>query len=50
MLFIKSLPETTTGKDIFNEVMQYINNKNIPLTNLIYIASDGSAAMTGKLK
>ena len=30
--------------------MQYFNNKNIPLTNLINIASDGAAAMTGKVK
>ena len=29
MLFIKSLPETTTGEDILNEVMQYFNNKTI---------------------
>ena len=50
MLFIKSLPETTTGKDIFIEVMQYFNNKSIPLISLIYIASDGAAAMTGKVK
>ncbi|CAI9726108.1 Hypothetical predicted protein [Octopus vulgaris] len=48
MLFIKSLSETTTGEDIFKEVMQYFNDKNIPLTNLINIASDGAAAMTGK--
>ncbi|XP_029638882.1 SCAN domain-containing protein 3-like [Octopus sinensis] len=50
MLFIKSLSETTIGEDIFNEVMQYFNDKNIPLTNLINIASDGAAAMTGKVK
>ena len=50
MLFIKSFPETTTEEDIFNEVMQYFNYKNIPLTNLINIASDGAAAMTGKVK
>ena len=50
MLFIKSLPETTTGKDTFNEIMQYFNNKNIPLTNLINIASNGVAAMAGKVK
>ena len=30
--------------------MQYFNNKNIPLTNLINIAPDGAAAMTGKDK
>ena len=50
MLFIKSLHETTTGEDIINVVMQYFNNNNIPLNNLINIASDGAAAMTGKVK
>ena len=50
MLFIKSLPETTCGEDIFNHVMQYCNDKDIPLANLIYIASDGAAAMTGRVK
>ena len=50
MLFIKSLLETTTGEDIFKEVMQNLNNKNIPLTNLINIASDGAAAMNGIVK
>ncbi|CAI9721713.1 domain-containing 3-like [Octopus vulgaris] len=50
MIFIKSLSETTNGDDIFNEAMQYFNDKNIPLTNLINIASDGAAAITGKVK
>ena len=50
MLFIKSLPETIRGEDIFNHVMQYCNDKGIPLANLIYIASDGAAAMTGRVK
>ena len=35
MLFIKGLPETTRGEDIFHHIMQYCNNKGIPLTNLI---------------
>ena len=42
MLFIKSLPETTFGADIFDHIMQYFNDKGILLTNLIYIASDGA--------
>ncbi|CAI9736936.1 Hypothetical predicted protein [Octopus vulgaris] len=50
MLFIKSFFETTNGEDIFNEVMQYFNDKNIPSTNLINTASYGAAAMTGKVK
>ena len=50
MLFIKCLPEATTAGDIFNEIMQYFNNENIPITNWINIASDGVAAITGKVK
>ena len=50
MLFIKSLPETTHGEDIFNHIMQYCNDKDIPLTNLICIASGGATAMTGRVK
>ena len=50
ILFIKCLPETTTGEDISNEVMQYFNNKNTSLTNLINIASVRAAAMTGKVE
>ena len=50
MLFIKSLLVATTGEDIFNEVMQYLNNENIPSTSLINIASDGAAVMNGKVK
>ena len=34
MLFIKSLHKTTCGEDIFNHIMQYCNDKDIPLTNL----------------
>ena len=50
MLFIKSLPETIRGEDIFNHIMQYCNDKDIPLTNLICIASDGTTAMIGRVK
>uniref|UniRef100_A0A0L8GZ09 DUF4371 domain-containing protein n=1 Tax=Octopus bimaculoides TaxID=37653 RepID=A0A0L8GZ09_OCTBM len=52
MLFIKSLSETTNGEDIFNDVMQHFNDKisQIPLTNLINIASDGAPVMTGRVK
>ena len=38
------------GKDKFNEVMQHVKEANISLTTLINIASDGTAAMTGKQK
>ena len=50
MLFNKSLPEITGGKDILNHMMQYCNDKDIPLINLICIASDGAIAMTGRVK
>ena len=50
MLFITTLHETTTGENIFDEVIQYFNSKNIPLTNLINVASDEADAMTGKVK
>ena len=50
MLFIKNLPKTTRGEDIFNHVMQYCSDKGIPLADLIYIALDGAAAMTERVK
>ena len=50
MLFIESLPETTRGENIFNHIMQYCDYKDIPLTNLICIASDGATAITGRVK
>ena len=46
MLFSKSLPEITHGENIFNHIIQYCNYKDIPLSNLICIASDGATAMT----
>ena len=35
MLFITSLPENTNGEDILNKILQYLNNKNIPITNQV---------------
>ena len=50
MSLIKCLIETINGDDIFHKVLQYFNDKDIPLTNLINTASDGSAAVTEKVK
>ena len=50
MFFIKSLSEAINGENIINEVMQCFNDKNIPLTNLINITSDGASAMTGQVE
>ena len=50
MLFLKSLPETTSGKDIFMEVHKYFIDKKIPLENLIQVSTDGAPSMTGRNK
>ena len=51
MLFIESLPETTNGEDVVDDVMQYFNDiKDIPTTNVISIAWNGVAAMTGPVE
>ena len=49
MLLIKSLPENTNGENMFIDVTQYFNDKDIPLTYNITIASDGAVAMAGKV-
>ena len=45
-----TLADSTNGIDKFKEAMQHIKDKNISLTYWINIASDGTAATTGKLK
>ena len=50
-ILFNSLPKTTNGEDVFNEVMQYFHDiKNTPFTNWTYIASDGAAEMTERVK
>ncbi|XP_038637238.1 SCAN domain-containing protein 3-like [Scyliorhinus canicula] len=50
MLFARSLRTDTKGETIFNEVVTYFKESNIPLKNIIACATDGAPSMTGKCK
>ena len=50
MLFCESLQTTTTAKDIYNVVKQFMTDNDIPLINLISIAADGAPNMIGRNK
>jgi Domain of unknown function (DUF4371) len=48
MLFIKPLPTTTTGADIFNLVDSYFQTHDIDWKKCSSIATDGAPALTGR--
>ena len=48
MLFCKSLETSTTAKDIFKVVYEYINENDIPFKNIVSCTADGAPAMMGK--
>ena len=50
MLFARSLSTGTRGDAIFNEVAAYLEENNIPLTNISACATDGAPSMTGRYK
>jgi len=50
MLFCESLQTTTTAKDIYNVVKQFMTDNDIPLINFISIAADGAPNMMGRNK
>jgi len=50
MLFARSLRTDTKGETIFNEVVTYFKENNIPLKNIIACATDGAPSMTGRYK
>ncbi|XP_076348271.1 SCAN domain-containing protein 3-like [Tachypleus tridentatus] len=50
MLFARSLVTDTKGETIFNEVVTYFQENNIPLKNIIACATDGAPSMTGRYK
>ncbi|XP_076359030.1 SCAN domain-containing protein 3-like [Tachypleus tridentatus] len=50
MLFARSLVTHTKGETIFNEVVTYFQENNIPLKNIIACATDGAPSMTGRYK
>lgn len=48
MLFCESLETTTTSKDIYSKVKNYLNLHEIPIDNILSIAADGAPAMMGR--
>ena len=48
MLFCQELKSTTRAKDILEVVLNFFNENDIPLQNMISIAADGAPAMMGK--
>jgi hypothetical protein len=48
MLFCKTLETTTTGRDIFQLLDQYFQDKNLLWENCVSICTDGAPSMTGK--
>ncbi|XP_025406676.1 SCAN domain-containing protein 3-like [Sipha flava] len=48
MLFARTLITDTKGESIFNIVKDFFKEKNIPLKNVISIATDGAPAMVGR--
>ncbi|XP_025414674.1 protein ZBED8-like [Sipha flava] len=48
MLFARTLITDTKGESIFNIVKDFFKEKNIPLKNVIPIATDGAPAMVGR--
>lgn len=50
MLFARSLTTDAKGATIFNEVVTYFQENNIPLKNIIACATDGAASITGRYK
>ncbi|XP_076324343.1 SCAN domain-containing protein 3-like [Tachypleus tridentatus] len=50
MLFPRSLVTDTKGETIFNKVVTYFQENNIPLKNIIACATDGTPSMTGRYK
>ncbi|GFU23368.1 SCAN domain-containing protein 3 [Trichonephila clavipes] len=48
MLFCKRLESTTTSKDIFNKLKNYLDVNDIPMKNITSCAADGAPNMMGK--
>ncbi|XP_048117914.1 zinc finger BED domain-containing protein 5 [Alosa alosa] len=50
MLFIKYLSADTRGETIFNALKEYLQEKSIPLGNILACATDGVPAMVGRYR
>ncbi|KAE9523112.1 hypothetical protein AGLY_016499 [Aphis glycines] len=48
MLFARTLIADTKGESIFKTVKDYFKEKNIPLVNIMSVATDGAPAMVGR--
>ncbi|XP_023231325.1 SCAN domain-containing protein 3-like [Centruroides sculpturatus] len=48
MLFAKSLTTDTKGLSIFNVVKTFLDENNIPISNILACATDGAPAMIGR--
>ncbi|KFM63571.1 SCAN domain-containing protein 3, partial [Stegodyphus mimosarum] len=48
MLFCKRLESTTTSKDIYNKLKNYLDVNNIPMKNITSCAADSALNMMGK--
>jgi hypothetical protein len=48
ILFSSKLETITTGKNIFDTLVNFFTNNNVNLKNCISITTDGAASMTGK--
>ncbi|CAL9692042.1 unnamed protein product [Knipowitschia caucasica] len=49
-LFCKSLPEKTTGEEIFRVTSEYLEQGGLKWENCISVCTDGAAAMLGRTK
>lgn len=50
LLDLITLKESTTGYDLFQALKSVIENKNLDLTKLVSVVTDGAPAMTGEKK
>ena len=48
MLFCESLETTTCAVDIYSKLNNYLDENEIPKTNIVSCAADGAPAMMGK--
>ncbi|CAL9694249.1 unnamed protein product [Knipowitschia caucasica] len=49
-LFCKSLPEKTTGEEIFRVTSEYLEQGGLKWQNCVSVCTDGAAAMLGRTK
>ena len=50
LLFCKCLQTDATGQTIFQTLLAYLQEKSIPLTNIVACATDGAPAMAGRYR